>query len=188
MTKKRLKRKRQLATRKTALQGGSLRGLTDLLIQCHERGWRVEILLHATRQPAVGQPADSPEPVCRSGGHGGGKMAQRDGLTPFLASTMQQLIAQTRELFPVTGEAATATGETTGGAESAARARTTISEQSSITVAIPGFGHEHGRALFCSRLFSQARASRSGIFAPTPALDAPDDDEFRSSVEHACAN
>jgi len=30
MTKKRLKRKRQLATRKTALQGGSLRGLTDL--------------------------------------------------------------------------------------------------------------------------------------------------------------
>jgi len=47
----------------------------------------------------------------------------------------------------VTGEAATATGETTGGAESAARARTTISEQSSITVAIPGFGHEHGRAL-----------------------------------------
>jgi len=108
MTKKRLKRKRQLATRKTALQGGSLRGLTELLRQCHERGWRVEILLHATLQPAVGQPADSPElsavvsgerwlPVCRSGGHGGGKMAQRDGLTPFLASTMQQLIAQTRE-------------------------------------------------------------------------------------------
>ena len=42
-----------------------------------------------------------------------------------------------KSAFPVTGEAATATGETTGGAESAARARTTISEQSSITVAIP---------------------------------------------------
>lgn len=70
------------------------------------------------------------------GKEGGGR--DREGKTKMAGSR-----GSFGEIGPVTGEAATATGETTGGAESAARARTTISEHSSITVAIPGFGHEH---------------------------------------------